>query len=453
MNTVDKVKRTITEYDLIRQGDRVLCALSGGSDSVAMLHILIKLSYEMGFEVLAAHVNHGIRAEADKDEDFVKKLCEDNDIKCFVKKADVPAYAAKHKMSSELAGRKIRYGFFEEIRKSQNINKIATAHNKNDSAESVLLHMTRGCGIDGMCGISPKRDAYIIRPVIGLTKSEIEDYCKSNNYEFAVDKTNFEADYTRNKIRLHLLPLIEKELNPGFVDTVTENTEVFKEAADFIGKCTDEAYGKYVASGKADIEGLLKEHNTIIKGVIQLMYRNFRKSTEKLSVKHINDVLNLIGGGANKVINLPGGISVAAEYGKLKFIGTDNKNESFSYTLTIGEEKFIPEINAVVQIKREKQKKKNTAEKIYFYADDAKSFSVRSKINGDYFYPYGMKGRKKLSDLFTDIKLERSKRNKVPILTCGGDIVWVAGIRSDRRFSQVGTLMSCEIRKCEDNNI
>ena len=448
MNTVDKVKKTIKEYNLIERGDRVLCALSGGSDSVAMLHILAELSDELEFTLLAAHINHGMRAEADRDESFVVGLCAENNIKCFVKRADVPAYAREHKISRELAGRNIRYDFFEEIRKSENINKIATAHNKNDSAESVLLHLTRGCGIDGMCGISPKRDGRIIRPVIALTKREIEDYCKSNNYPFVVDKTNFEAECTRNKIRLCLLPLIEREINPSFTDTLTENAQIFAETADFIGECTKQAFDRWVASESADVEGLLKEHSIIVRGVIQIMYRNFTKSSENLSVRHINDILNLIGTGNNKTLSLPGGIYAVLEYKKLRFARSGSENKPFSYRLSLGEERYVAEAGACVLINREEEQKKNTSSKIYFYADENSTFSVRSRRSGDVFFPSGMTGRKKLSDLFTDIKLEREKRDKVPIITCNEKIVWVAGIRCDRRFLKGGVLMSCEIRKC-----
>ena len=447
MSVIDKVKKTIREYNLIENGDRVLCALSGGSDSVAMLHILMRLSEELNFTVSAAHVNHNIRAEANDDESFVVGLCEENGIECFVKNADVPAYAAEHKMSSELAGRKIRYDFFEELRNGKNINKIATAHNKNDSAESVLLHLTRGCGIDGMCGISPKRDGYIIRPIIGLTKCEVEEFCKENNYRFVVDKTNFEAEYTRNKIRLHLLPLIENELNPSFVDTLTENTQIFAESADFIDRCTKQAYERLTVSGTADIAGLSEEHDIIIKGVIGLMYRNFSNRHEKLSVKHINDVLGMIKSGANKTLNMPGGIKAVSEYGKLKFVYAGSENKPFCYPLTVGEERYLPEADSFIIIKNEEKTGRNSASKIYFYADENSEFSVRSRKNGDVCFPCGMTGKKKLSDLFTDIKLERDKRDAVPIVTCNGEIVWVGGIRRDRRFLNGKTLMSCEIRK------
>ncbi len=446
MSIIDKVRNTISEYQLINKGESVLVALSGGSDSVAMLHILLSLSCELNFSLYAAHLNHGLRAEADDDERFVVGLCEKLGIQCFTKKVDVEKYAQENFLSCELAGRKIRYDFFDEIIKENLIDKLATAHNKNDSAESILLHLTRGCGIDGMCGIPAIRNGYIIRPVIDINKAEIEKYCKENNLGFVVDKTNFETDYTRNKIRLNIIPEILENINKNFINTVTENSLIFKEAKGFIDNYTNKVYEKLSNGEKLCVEKLLNEDNIIIKNAILLHFKNYTNKTQNLSMHYVNEIIRIIKAcHSPKTINLPDGISAKIEYGCLYFEKTLNKNLSFEYDLISGVELFIPESNDTIIIKEEKEINKNTKDKIYFYVNGDGKFKVRNRRNGDKFQPLGMIGTKKISDFFTDLKIPVSKRDLTLILTYDEEIVWVVGKRVDRRFSNGGKLMSATI--------
>lgn len=448
MNIKDKVRHTITEYGLIEKGDRVLVALSGGSDSVAMLHILKDLSEIMDFTVCAAHLNHNIRKEALHDEMFVKNLCESMGIECYTRSVNLPEYAKKKAISSELAGREVRYAFFEELRKEKNIDKIATAHNKNDSAESILLHLIRGCGIDGMCGISPKRNGYIIRPVINLTKKEIEDYCHENGFKYVVDKTNFETDYTRNKIRLLLLPLIEKEINPNFTSILTENANIFNETAVFLENYSKKVYNIVCDNNIADIHELFKEDIAVVRCVIQKMFCIYTNKAEKLPIKYVNAIIDIIKSGANsKTVNLPGGISARIEYKKLYFKNTEEKKSEFEHNIDIGEACYVSESDIMLIIKKEDNEGKDTKNKIYFSADKNSEFVVRNRRNGDVFFPVGMTGKKKLSDLFCDMKLPQSERDGVPLLICNNELVWVVGIRKDRRFNVGENIYSCEIIK------
>lgn len=446
MSIIDKVRNTITEYRLINRGESVLVALSGGSDSVAMLHILFSLSKDLGFNLYAAHVNHRIRAEADADEKFVVSLCENLGIKCFTKVFDVEGYAKENSVSCELAGRKIRYEFFDEIIKENSIDKLATAHNRNDSAESILLHLIRGCGIDGMCGIPAIRNGYIIRPVIDINKAEIEEYCRENNLSFVVDKTNFETDYTRNKIRLKIIPEIEENINKNFINTVTENSSIFKEAKIFIDNYTNRLYEEISDSDKLYIKKLLSEDDIIIKNTVLLHFKNCTNKNENLSAHYVNEIIKCMKNSkAPKTINLPEGISARIEYGILYFEKTLKKNVSFEYDLTCGTEYFVPECNEKIIIKEEIEINKNTKDKIYFYVNGDGKFKVRNRRNGDKFQPVGMKGTKKLSDFFTDLKIPVSKRDLTLILTYDEEIVWVVGNRVDRRFSNGEKLMSATI--------
>ena len=197
-----KVIQTIKKYNLINSGDKIVLGVSGGPDSIAMLDILNQLKDEMNFEIYVVHINHNIRGkDADEDEEYVKKFCEKYNIKFFAKKIDVPAIAKNKKIGTEEAGRKVRYEYFEEILKETKSNKIAIAHNKNDKVETIIMHLLRGSGIPGLKGIEPIRGNKFIKPLIECDRQEIEKYCRENNLQPRIDKTNFENEYTRNKIR------------------------------------------------------------------------------------------------------------------------------------------------------------------------------------------------------------------------------------------------------------
>ena len=191
----EQVLETIKKYDLIKNGDSIIVGVSGGPDSICLLHTLNKLKEKLNFKIYVAHINHMIRKEADEETEYVKNFCKSLDIECFVKKIDVIDIAKKQKIGTEEAGRQIRYDFFEEILKKTNSNKIATAHNNNDKVETVILNIIRGSGVSGLKGIEPIRDKKYIRPLIEISRDEIEKYCIKNNLQPKIDKSNNENIY------------------------------------------------------------------------------------------------------------------------------------------------------------------------------------------------------------------------------------------------------------------
>ncbi|MBR6645957.1 MAG: tRNA lysidine(34) synthetase TilS, partial [Clostridia bacterium] len=198
---LDKVCKTIEKHNLLTFGDSVLCALSGGADSVCLLRVLCLLKEKYDLKIFAAHINHMLRGEsADSDEEFAKELCKNFDVPFYSKKIDVLKYAKEHSQSTEEAGREVRYNFFYELCDTYNINKIATAHNLNDNTETVVMRFIRGTGINGLSGI-PYKNNNIIRPILDLSRKEIEAFLKDENISFVTDKTNFEPVYFRNKVR------------------------------------------------------------------------------------------------------------------------------------------------------------------------------------------------------------------------------------------------------------
>ena len=234
----EKIFNTIKKYNMIESGDKVICGVSGGPDSICMLDILKKMkdTGKMNFEIIVCHVNHLIREEALIDEEYVNRYCNKNNIKCFIKRIDVKQIANANKQGIEEAGRNARYVFFDEIFKKEKANKIAIAHNKNDKAETIIMNILRGSGIVGLKGIEPIRNNKYIRPLIEIDRKEIEEYCNIHKLEPRIDKTNFINDCKRNKIRNVVIPYIKEEFNSNIINTIDRLSEVITEEDKYINK-------------------------------------------------------------------------------------------------------------------------------------------------------------------------------------------------------------------------
>ena len=243
MELIESVKAAIFENNMLCGGETAVCALSGGADSTALLLVLKELSCKIGFELKACHLNHGLRGEeSDSDESFCESLCESLGVELYRKKINVKDYAQKHESTEETA-RKLRYVFFEEARARFGENTVtATAHNANDSAETVLLNLVRGTGLKGLCGIPPVRDR-IIRPLIYAKRSEIEEFLKDRNQPFVTDKTNFSEDYTRNKIRLKVLPEI-LAINPSAIEAFSRMSKILRSDSEHLETLAEIALAK-----------------------------------------------------------------------------------------------------------------------------------------------------------------------------------------------------------------
>lgn len=256
----NKVLNTIKKYNLIQENDKIVIGVSGGPDSMCLLHILNGLKEKLNFEIVVAHINHMIRKEAEEETQYVKKFCDKLGIKCYIKRIDVIDKSNKEKIGTEEAGRKARYDFFEEVLNSVNANKIATAHNENDNAETVLMNIFRGAGTSGLKGIEPIRDNKYIRPIIECERSEIEEYCRVNKLQPKIDKTNFENVYTRNKIRNVLIPEIKKEFNPNIIESLNKLSILSRQENNFI-----QEYAKNIMENelivKKDLENLQQSRN------------------------------------------------------------------------------------------------------------------------------------------------------------------------------------------------
>lgn len=297
----DKVLKTIKKYNLITNEDKLVLGVSGGPDSIAMLNILKEINEDnendLNFEIVVAHVNHMIRKEASRDEEYVRRYCKKNEIDFYSKSIDIKQMANNNKIGTEEAGRKARYDFFNEILKKTDSNKVAIAHNKNDKIETIIMHAMRGSGISGLIGIEPKRDIYI-RPLIECEREEIEDYCGEHQLNPRIDKTNFENIYTRNKIRNIVIPYIQKEFNPNIIETIDRLSSLVYEEEDYMDKQVKNNYNNVlIQEREKEIVLDLKKFNNmekVIKSrIIRYTITKLFGSSNKIELIHIEDILKL----------------------------------------------------------------------------------------------------------------------------------------------------------------
>lgn len=326
-NLLSDVLKTIKKYNLIETNDKLVLGVSGGPDSLSMLDILYKIkeTKKINFNFVVAHLNHQIRKEAKEDEEFVKKYCEKNNIEFFSKSIDVCKLANNNKISTEEAGRNARYQFFEELAKKVNANKIAIAHNKNDKIETIIMNELRGCGITGLRGIEPVRDKYI-RPLIESERKEIEKYCKENNLNPRIDKTNFENIYTRNKIRNIVIPYIEKEFNPNFIKTMDRLSDLVKEQEEYIQKQVEKTYEEILVEEDKnnfiilDLKKFNKQEKVIKSNIIIYTVTRLFDTAKGIEKVHIEDIIKLCNNNiGNKFLTPNKNLKVFVKNAKVTF--------------------------------------------------------------------------------------------------------------------------------------
>lgn len=321
----EKVLNTINKYNMIQSGDGIVIGVSGGPDSMTLLNILNNLKEKLNIKLYVAHINHSIRKEADEETEYVKDFCKKIDVEFFAKKVKVEEIAKELKMGTEEAGRNIRYEFFEEVAHKVGANKIATAHNLNDNAETVLMNIIRGTSVSGLKGIDKVRDGKYIRPIIECSRAEIEDYCKEKNLNPRYDKSNNENIYTRNKIRNLLIPFLQKEFNPNIVEGINRLSQIAIEEEQFINKVVEKEYEKLQIAVDNNIILNLKEFNKldyVIKSklILYTISKVYGK-TSGIEKKHIDDIIKLCDNNiGNKYLTPQKGIKIYVKKGKIFFL-------------------------------------------------------------------------------------------------------------------------------------
>jgi len=433
----DKFYENIIEYNLINKNDNIVAGISGGIDSVVLFDLLVRLMNIIDYNLYVAHVNHGVRGdEADRDERFVEKLSQRYNIPFYSRKVDMNGYAKEKKISSEEAGRILRYEFFRKILNDVGGGKIAVAHNKNDQAETVMLRIIRGTGIDGLRGMQFQTQD-IIRPILNIKRNELEEYLTAHKLDHVEDYTNVETVYQRNKIRLELFPYIEENFNPNIVDSLyrlSKNAQIDSDALDIIAEKKYNLLVKKKDNNSIIIEGALlnKELPAIKNRIIRKAIFCLCNDIIDIEKKHIELVTDLLEKNmTGKSLNITKGIVARISYGNLYLelsnqpIKTVFKPKELSIGENIAEELGLKLMIEEIDLKDVKYNLTNT--KYFDYDKIEWPIILRTRRENDIFYPLGLGGKKKLKKYFIDKKIPQEERDRIPLVCDSNNIIWIIG--------------------------
>ncbi len=498
--TEKKVFAFMEEHKMLQPHDRVVAGVSGGADSVCLLFVLLELAKRMPLHLAVVHVNHKIRPEAGQDAAYVEKLCKEHDLPFYYYEEDVCKRAEQEKRSEEEAGRMARYEAFGRAAQDFHADKIAVAHNSNDRCETMLFHLFRGSGIKGLIGIRPV-NGNIIRPILCLERSEIEEYLDEREILYCRDVTNATDDYTRNRIRHHILPYAEQEVSSGCVAHMTQTADILSETEDYLEQQTMDAIRSCVTAEtntRNQNDGIDPENPAIISGdryvINRVRFLHFHRAIEKrilymlafslapggkdITATHIRDLLSLFTGEGNRSISLPFGIVGKREYDNIVMYRKDSEIpvsgekenplwvviSDFQQTISLGDgRKLKLSVHSCEGIPAEFPKNKYT--KCFDYDKIEKSVILRSRNKGDYLTIAGKDGamvHKALKDYMITEKIRREERDTIPLLAQGQHVIWLIGYRiseyykigrNTKRILKVQLLgKGCEGSETEDEN-
>ncbi len=443
-----EVERTIKQYNMINEGDRIVAGVSGGADSVAMLLMLSEYRKKVNFDLRVFHLNHMIRVEAPADEFFVKTLCSRLDIPFTSKSEDVRGYATSRRLSTEEAGRIIRY---REMR-SMGADKIAVAHHRDDVAETVIFNMCRGTGIHGMVGIAPVQDD-IIRPLIAIGRDDIEAYLKEQDQDYCTDSTNSLTDYTRNRIRLNVIPALSRELNGKASEHIAAMAGDMYEIECFINSAVNKAYLSYVEENfgngyRVDMAAYRELDPYLFRELILKVLDGLTSGRKDVSRNHVDGITHICRTDGEKTLSLPYNVSVLKTYDSLIFNKAADAQvkapDLFRIAfpgITMGEgwsAELPGDLLMTVRIKGygpERIIPNKTYTKWFDYDKiDCSELCIRHREPGDYLTIDSSMSRKSLQDYMVDEKIEKHKREEILVMAQGSHVVWVIGYRISEYF-------------------
>ena len=438
---VNKVLEYIKKYHMIEPEDTIVAGISGGADSVCLLFILLEIRLRIPFSLQAVHINHGIRADAAEDARYVRELCAGNNIPFFLVQENVREQAKAHRRSEEEEGRILRYEAFEKVLGSQK-GRIAVAHNSNDRAETMLFHLFRGTGLRGMSGIPPV-NGRIIRPLLCVTRNEIETWLKEQNIPFCLDSTNASDDYARNRIRHHILPYAENEISHGALAHMNQAADQLLMAEAFLCRQTVSAMERCLQTKDAPhkvlihIPAFLKE-DEYLRGRILLNALELAAGSRKdITMTHISNALALLRGSGSAEIHLPYGLTVYRKY-DLGIIQRKEKItpaccEQNAFEITIPCELVLPRLGRVefTVFKRDYSQiiPQKTYTKWFDYDKITSAVVFRTRQAGDYLTINHSLGRKSLQDYFVNQKVPKQERPYIYLLAENSHVIWIPGFR------------------------
>lgn len=425
-----KFIQSIRKHQMIEKGDAIVVAVSGGPDSIAMMHLLLSIKKKFRLKIYGVHLDHVTRdGQSTLDAEFVKTFFDKYGVEGYFFKKNIEEYAQKLNVSFEEAGRLERYKLFEEVMKKTKANKIALGQNLNDQGETLLFRLFRGTGLDGLTGIDYIRDGYIIRPILDLTREEIEKYCEDEGLVTRQDHTNLERIYSRNRIRLDIIPYVKEHFNNKIEKALWRTAGLLTEDQILIDHVVNQYMDDHVSFKEGKYLMSLKPFNKEMKAlksrvIREILYR-LKGDLEGLSYKNIESILKLIETGETGKEKEFFEIKCVINYDQVEFY---EKNLETSKTL----DKKIH-----LEVINNTEKIKFTANPLEIYVDYDKiqgEIFIRHRKPGDRFRPLGMKGSKKIKDYFIDEKIALDKRDEIPLVCDDENIIWIVGYRMSESY-------------------
>lgn len=427
-----KINDAIVKYDMLEGKHTIVIGVSGGADSMALLKFFIGYSKDYKLKIIVAHVNHCLRGkESDRDENFVRDYCIENKVQFELLRVDIKKESELSGESTEEYARKIRYQFFKNLADKNNA-QIATAHTLSDSVETMFINLTRGTGPAGLCGIPPKRNN-IIRPLIFLKRSETQYYCEKYDILYVNDSTNFQREYTRNKLRMDVIPVL-KEINPDFEETILRTMSIVRFDEKYLTDVANNILAKSkIDFGKYELSKLIKEPFSILSRCIRLAVFEFVKSN--ISSSHIERIINLMEKG-NGAIILPKAVKVIVCNNVLKIEKVKKyiKQEYFEFPFNKGDILIenLGKLTINIMTKEEFNKFNKINNLLFFYVLDYdtinKDTNFRNRRPGDTFCKAGRGVTKTIKKLFNELKIPIEERNNILMLANGNEILWINNI-------------------------
>lgn len=445
---LEQLKKTIQAHGLLETGDAIVVAVSGGPDSVALLHALTRLRLEFEYTIAAAHVNHQFRGEeADEDSRYVQRLCRELAIPCFVDSIDVPQFIEETGLNPQEAARQVRYRFLRQVAGEMGGAKVATAHHADDQLETMVMRLVRGTGIEGLAGIPlcrSEEDIKIIRPLLEVTRDQIEKYCEEEGLSPRQDASNWSDKYLRNRIRRHWIPLMREE-NPHVASAAVHLAGVLREENDYMRQESVEKLASIIEEQNTNTmiirqNDFLTHHLALQRRMIKLILSYLLKSDIKeIGYAHIESIRQIIEDAHPAACtHLPGGLQVRREYQRVIFSFSSDTNSipPYIYSLNIPGQTYISEIGLAVRCYYGDRDERNRLAEGTFAMFDPESVKgklyVRQRRAGDRMVPLGMHGSKKVKDILIDKKIPRQQRDQIPLLTDDEHVLWIPGVRRSR---------------------
>jgi tRNA(Ile)-lysidine synthase len=442
---IRQIINTINKYHLLQPGELVGVAVSGGADSVALLHALMEIQPTWGIGLHLAHLNHMFRAEeAERDAEFVRQLAQKHKLPCSIERVDVPAYQHRHKLSPQAAARRLRYQFLNRVAEDTGAARIALGHTADDQAETMLMRILQGTGPQGLCGIPPRRQKYI-RPLIETSRKQIETYLMRGGICFRQDASNLNPKYLRNKIRLQLIPLIQREYNPGLRNSLTQLARVLyaedewlegycRQLLPQIAECSSQMVSLRIAA-------LNQQPPAIQRRILRWAISQLKGDLSRIRFSHIEELLQLTRSQrGHKTLNLPQQIVAQKGYQTLELtrLAKPGTPPCYDYTLAVPGVTAIPPLQLEIEarvINRSLLSDYPQRNQAGLDWDKIRTpLRIRNRRPGDRFHSLGMPADKKLKEFFIDQKIPLARRDRIPLLVSGGEVLWVAGLRINEHY-------------------